>query len=465
MFTGKVEVLPFTVLYLPKDARAHQELRNDGKEIYELMQSIQSENLINPISVYIPPNEKPPYRVIAGGRRYTACMKLQWTEIPCRVFDTELTEHELKSIELMENVRRRNLTAPERDLLIKQLDALLREQKGPKIARRADAEGHSQADTARLIGVTEASVSQSISTANYIEQHTPEEQQVLVKMKRSQLQKHRERQKQVIGNFIRAAVAEKQVKKSVKEPGNVSPKLAELIGSYRQGDFFNNDLPAGSFAFIECDPPFGLDLQDVRDADYKGKLETYREVSADEYEAFIHKLCVELYRLASPVSWTLIWHKAESYKLIFDALESVGFKPRFQCGIWKKGKTTGGTRHPSSRFGNSYEQFLYAQKGDALFTEHHTGRSAIFDHDRVPPAIMRHPTQKPLPLLNEIVDVFSSAGSAVLVPFAGSGVSLISAILNGRKVIGYDLSKEFRDGCIVAASEIPAFKQMELFHG
>ncbi len=49
-----------------------------------------------------------------------------------------------------------------------------------------------------------------------------------------------------------------------------------------------------------------------------------------------------------------------------------------------------------------------------------------------------HPTQKPLPLIQEFVQLFSDAGDVVLDPFAGSGTTLIAAHSLGRRALVYE---------------------------
>ena len=49
-----------------------------------------------------------------------------------------------------------------------------------------------------------------------------------------------------------------------------------------------------------------------------------------------------------------------------------------------------------------------------------------------------HPTQKPLPLIGQFVDLFSAPGGLVLDPFAGSATTVVAARERGRRVIAYE---------------------------
>lgn len=53
-----------------------------------------------------------------------------------------------------------------------------------------------------------------------------------------------------------------------------------------------------------------------------------------------------------------------------------------------------------------------------------------------------YPTQKPILLLEKIIQIATEEGDLVLDPFCGSGTTLVAAKLLGRNAIGIDLSKE-----------------------
>lgn len=53
-----------------------------------------------------------------------------------------------------------------------------------------------------------------------------------------------------------------------------------------------------------------------------------------------------------------------------------------------------------------------------------------------------YPTQKPITLLERIIDLASDTNDIILDPFCGSGTTLVAAALCGRNSIGIDISKE-----------------------
>jgi len=55
----------------------------------------------------------------------------------------------------------------------------------------------------------------------------------------------------------------------------------------------------------------------------------------------------------------------------------------------------------------------------------------------------KHPTQKPLDLLNRIVLASTNKGDVILDPFTGSSTTGIAAAINDRKFVGIDLEKKY----------------------
>lgn len=66
-----------------------------------------------------------------------------------------------------------------------------------------------------------------------------------------------------------------------------------------------------------------------------------------------------------------------------------------------------------------------------------------------------HPTQKSIPMLKKLIELFTDVDDVVIDPFAGSGSTLIAAASLGRKVYGMEISKRFySDACEAIKSNI-----------
>lgn len=54
-----------------------------------------------------------------------------------------------------------------------------------------------------------------------------------------------------------------------------------------------------------------------------------------------------------------------------------------------------------------------------------------------------HPTQKPVSLLENLIEIFTDKGDVVIDPCAGSGTTLLAAANCGRRAYGFEIKKDF----------------------
>ena len=400
----------------------------DPEHVKKLQQGISISGLINPITLYHPP-ERQRYKLLAGRHRYHACKALGMEIISARVYDRTLSDYELKAIEVYENLHRKDLTHDEIAKQTNQLHELMQRIHGPKLAGGTTNTGHSMRDTARVLGRSIGSIHNDIKIAKAIE--SLPELGLDKALSRVDALRILQRFNSVMDN------------RSIAEGiANTADGLNTGVeNSYIVGDFFANTLPSESFSFIECDPPYGIDLQLLR----KGSniLHDYNEIGEQEYYSFIANLANECYRLASPNAWIILWHGPQWYSVCITALHDAGFSCHNVPAIWKKGNSPGQSQSPDSVLGNSYESFIYGRKGSPkLFMP---GRSNIFDYAGVPPSLNRHPTERPVALIADILRTFTWPGTNVLSPFLGSGNTIIAAQQLGLQCIGFDLSQQFHD--------------------
>nr|DAT13008.1 MAG TPA: adenine specific DNA methyltransferase [Caudoviricetes sp.] len=71
-----------------------------------------------------------------------------------------------------------------------------------------------------------------------------------------------------------------------------------------------------------------------------------------------------------------------------------------------------------------------------------------------------HPTQKPVALLERLIQIFTDEGDVVIDPCAGSGSSLLAAANTNRKAYGFEIKKEFYKK---ATEQVLRYKQPKLF--
>jgi len=433
---GILRVIPMEQIDLDSDHRGRQ----DYGIIQDLMTSIEKYGLIHPIAVYSPTGEQP-YKLVAGGRRFMACTALKMDEISCRIYDKPMTDLELAAVELFENLDRLSLNYSEEVKMKERLHLTLVQIHGEKVARSADAPGHSVRDTARTLGVSHATILQDMKLADAM-RVLPELELDKEKNKSAALKKLA-RAASVITNKVAVAEARRDAVLSGRMTSPDDPLSAYIVG-----DFFDNSLEPAQFGFIECDPPYGIDLQEQRaDGDTNPSLQhDYKEISNVDYLAFLNRLTDECYRLAADNSYIIIWCGPEHIARVISTMQRAKFETCKIPAIWKKGNSQGQAQGMSTNLGNSYEMFVYGRKGGAQIRKQ--GRSNVFDFAGVPPSQRIHPTERPSALMKEILDTFVWPGSNILVPFAGSGVTIRTAFELGHKSVGFDLSPNFHNAYI-----------------
>jgi len=109
--------------------------------------------------------------------------------------------------------------------------------------------------------------------------------------------------------------------------------------------------------------------------------------------------------------------------------------------VWVKNNWTAGDL--DANYGQIHEFILFAHKG----RRHLNGRrdASVLHFDRALDNGRVHPTEKPLPLLEYLIEKSSLPGETVLDPFAGVAPTLLAARNKGRKYIGIELEKRWYD--------------------
>ena len=129
--------------------------------------------------------------------------------------------------------------------------------------------------------------------------------------------------------------------------------------------------------------------------------------------------------------------------------ESHGFYYK-TTGIWHKQNPM--PRNMNLHFINSTEAWVYFTYKAKTGTFNNAGKAVHdFIETSVTPAgekrFGKHPTQKPVQLMEHFILLLSNPGDTVLDPFMGSGSTGVAARRNGnnRNFIGIELSQEYMD--------------------
>lgn len=146
--------------------------------------------------------------------------------------------------------------------------------------------------------------------------------------------------------------------------------------------------------------------------------------------------------------WSIVFCQIEAVPLWREAICSAPFGHEYiRTCIWSK--PDGQPQFTGDRPGMGYEAILVTHsRGRKQWNG--GGRLGVFTHGRERgPSVngchdgAPHPTTKPLPLMRELVSLFSDPGELVLDPFAGSGSTGVACNQLGRHFLGWELSPEY----------------------
>lgn len=127
--------------------------------------------------------------------------------------------------------------------------------------------------------------------------------------------------------------------------------------------------------------------------------------------------------------------------------EEVGFYYK-TTGIWHKKNPM--PRNMNLQFVNSTESWVYFINRGISGTFHNNGKVV---HDYLESSVTplsekkhgKHPTQKPLSIMKQLINLTTNEGDIVLDPFMGSGSSCVAAALLNRNFIGIELNESYFD--------------------
>ena len=424
--------------------------RADYGQISELVASIKEYGIIQPLAVCSCSDSEKPYKLLAGGRRFRAATLAELDQVPVRIYPRELTDLELRCVELEENLQRKDLSWIEEASLKKEIHDTRLALYGPKISTSPDAEGWSMRDTAKLLGRSPSSVSGDLNLAKAVETFK-EVDWSKIPTKQEALKTIRKLEEGIVRRELaKRAVAKTTAPSSDPAESAINVFRRRLAESYMIHDCLGamKKLEPESFDFIEIDPPYAIDLTEMK---ARNECEGYNEIAQDRYESFMTQVLQEAYRVAKPGAWLVLWFGPEPwFEPLFQMLTNAGWNSKRIPAIWTK--KNGQTMQPNYNLANAYEMFFYARKGDGILSL--PGRSNLFDFPVVPSPQKYHPTQRPIELMREIIKTFSFDNSQILVPFAGSGATLLAAAMENRRAFGYDLNSDYRESFILEVSKL-----------
>lgn len=157
--------------------------------------------------------------------------------------------------------------------------------------------------------------------------------------------------------------------------------------------------------------------------------------------------------------WVLIFCTPEGIAPWRDEIEAAGARYKRAC-FWCKPDSAPQLNGQGPAF--AVEAFVTAWCGPGISRWNGGGRRNYFMHQtNQPDRDGVHPTEKPVPLMKELVLLFSDAGENVCDPFMGSGTTGVACLKTGRRFTGIEMDEKYFD---VACRRIEAaYKQPDFF--
>lgn len=204
-------------------------------------------------------------------------------------------------------------------------------------------------------------------------------------------------------------------------------------------------LPDKSVDLIFTDPPYNLSPYSTGNIKMSWRKEFNNDLAEWDKESFIPtEWTDEFQRVLKPTgnifafcSYNLLgkWH--EAFDVLYDT---------FQFVVWHK--TNPPPKLYKAGFLNSCELIV------CMWNKGHTwnfGKQSEMHNFIESPICMGnervknpvHPTQKPLKVLNRIIEIASKEGDTILDPFMGVGSTGVSAVQSGRNFIGFELNPAY----------------------
>lgn len=218
---------------------------------------------------------------------------------------------------------------------------------------------------------------------------------------------------------------------------------------------------------ILTDPPYNLGLfMKNRSTNLEAMRENFfgaagwDDLSFSEWQIQMDELFSKLGRVIKVGGSVIMFMSIINVGTIIRIAEKHGFYYK-TTGIWHKQNPM--PRNMNLHFINSNECWIYFTYKSRTGTFNNNGKAIhdFFETSLTPVTEKKygkHPTQKPVKLLEKFVTLLSNENDVVLDPFCGSGSSGVAAVKNKRKFIGIDTNEQY---CKISIKRIKEIQKNE----
>lgn len=211
-------------------------------------------------------------------------------------------------------------------------------------------------------------------------------------------------------------------------------------------------IEENSVDLILTDPPYNLgNFMRDRDTNLKKMRDNFfgsagwDDLSFEEWEESMDSFFEESVRVLKHGGSMIVFMAIIKVESIIKIAERYGLYYK-TTGIWHKLNPM--PRNMNLHFVNSTETWIYFTYKKKTGTFNNDGKMI---HDFIETAVAsngerrfgKHPTQKPVKLMEFFVNVLSNENDTILDPFMGSGSTGVAAIKNDRNFIGVELNEKY----------------------
>jgi site-specific DNA-methyltransferase (adenine-specific) len=227
-----------------------------------------------------------------------------------------------------------------------------------------------------------------------------------------------------------------------------TPYYADAHVSLYHGDCLDLLQHVGEVDHVLTDAPYSDRV--VTGARTRGKA--HHDHSAGEGGTAFVPFAVEAGRLRAAIDmanarrWTVAFCDLKHAALL--EIDEPTNHAHVRTGVWNK--PDGAPQFTGDRPAQGWEAIGIFHHRDVRKRWNGAGRRGVWTHP-VEREVPGHPTPKPLPLMRELVRLFTDPGDLILDCFAGSGTTGLAARLEGRRAILIEREERY---CAVAARRL-----------
>jgi len=189
-------------------------------------------------------------------------------------------------------------------------------------------------------------------------------------------------------------------------------------------------MPDKCVDLVLTDPPYGMNYQ----CGFR-KIKSIK-IKNDNTLTWLIPFATECFRVLKDNTHLYLFCNDYAISDFRKTFELVGFKPK-RALVWIKNQITMGDLEGD--YGNSTEFLLFFHKGRKKLNGNRTDN--ILRFNKV--SCDLHPTTKPVPMFEYLINKSSELNQTILDPFLGSGTTAIAAKQTDRQFIGIELSPEY----------------------